>query len=162
MFVNKFVYSQQGTFQTDLFEDAFNYCHVDNEESSPSSTHKLNCTHTPSSLLRLTSRQLSFPSKQIQNPFPFFLLSFRFSPSMSSFPVLFFPSQPVFCPFTSVSGNSRLENNPPWWHSLIFLISFPFQPLERGICISGLTSAAPWDPAELFTDLGCSLTTGSF
>lgn len=56
MFVNKFVYSQQGTFQTDLFEDAFNYCHVDNEESSPSSTHKLNCTHTPSSLLRLTSR----------------------------------------------------------------------------------------------------------
>lgn len=33
--LNKFVYSQQEAFQTDLFVDAFNYCHVDNEVFSP-------------------------------------------------------------------------------------------------------------------------------
>lgn len=62
MFGNKFVYSQQDTFQTDLFEDAFNYCHVGNEESSPSSTHKLNCMYTH--LLSSASFPDSFPSIQ--------------------------------------------------------------------------------------------------
>lgn len=42
-FLNKFVYSQRETFHTDLFEDAFNYCHVDNEDYSHPSIYKLNC-----------------------------------------------------------------------------------------------------------------------
>lgn len=61
-FFNKFVCSQQDTFQTDLFEDAFNYCRVHNEESSPSFTHKLNCMYTP--LLSSTSLLHIFPSIQ--------------------------------------------------------------------------------------------------
>lgn len=60
--LNKFVYSQQETFQTDLFEDAFNYCHVDNEESSHLSTYRFNCMYTH--LFFPTSLPDSFPSIQ--------------------------------------------------------------------------------------------------
>lgn len=55
-FPNKFVYSQQEMFQTDLFEDAFNYCHVDNEESSHPSTYKLNCMYIHFFLTNFTAR----------------------------------------------------------------------------------------------------------
>jgi hypothetical protein len=61
-FPNKLVYSQWATFQTDLFENAFNYCHVDNRQSLHPSTSKLNSMFTHLSLL--TSSPDNFPSVQ--------------------------------------------------------------------------------------------------
>lgn len=84
-FLNKFVYSQRETFQTDLFGDAFNYCHV----SSHPATHKLNGMYTHISLL--TSPPDIFPSIPILNTpcSSHFLL--KFSPPIFPFQFLFLP-----------------------------------------------------------------------
>lgn len=122
-FLNKFVYSQWETFQTDLFGDAFNYCHV----SSHPATHKLNGMYTHISLL--TSPPDIFPSIPILNTPPFFSLPFKVFTTNIPFSVSFSPSQLLSAPL--FSNSFYLRNNLLWYSTFLsFLFHYNFKKEE--------------------------------
>ena len=109
-FLNKFVYSQQEIFQTDLFEDAFNYYHVDDEKSSHPSTYILNRMYTH--LFLLTSLPVIFLScpELILHTLLFFSLPFRAFTTNDSLSCFFFSVSTSICPLSLFSNISHLRN----------------------------------------------------